>query len=76
MIESSPKIDEDEGIDYEALGRHYGTSDTAEAAVEERVAIREGHPGDRAGGIPQESPAMLGERYSSADDTSEEERLS
>jgi hypothetical protein len=23
--------------------------------------------GDRAGGIPQESPAMLGERYSSAD---------
>jgi hypothetical protein len=76
LIESSPKIDDDAGIDVDELGRHYGTADTSEAAVSERLEIREGHPGDRAGGIPQESPAMLGERYSSADDTSEEERLS
>jgi len=38
LIESSPKVDDDEGIDYEALGRHYGTSDTAEAALEERLS--------------------------------------
>ena len=74
MIESSPKVDD--GIDFEELGRHYGVADTTGAAVEERLAVREGHPDHRAGGIPQESPAMLGERYSSADDTSEEERLS
>lgn len=76
LIESSPKIDDDAGIDREALGRHYGTADTAEAAVADRVETREGQTGERAGGIPPESPAMLGERYSSADDTSEEERIS
>jgi hypothetical protein len=76
LIESSPKVGDDEGIDHEALGRHYGTSDTAEAAVEDRIETREGRDGERAGGIPPESPAMLGERYSSAGDTSEEERVS
>src|SRR5262245_38936476 len=65
-----------DGIDYEALGRHYGTADTAEAAVMDRVEMREGTDGERAGGIPPESPAMLGERYSSAGDTSEDEKLS
>jgi hypothetical protein len=75
LIESSPKVD-DEGIDYEAIGRHYGIADTAESAVADRIETREGRTGERAGGIPQESPAMLGERYSSAEDTSEEERLS
>jgi hypothetical protein len=45
-----------------------------EPAAEQRARIREGDTsGDRAGGIPQESPAMLGERYSSAD-VPEEER--
>jgi hypothetical protein len=45
-----------------------------EPAVEQRARIREGGTsGDRPGGIPQESPAMLGERYSSAD-VPEEER--
>jgi hypothetical protein len=45
-----------------------------ETAVEQRARIREGGTsGDRPGGIPQESPAMLGERYSSAD-VPEEER--
>jgi hypothetical protein len=45
-----------------------------EPAAEQRARIREGDAsGDRAGGIPQESPAMLGERYSSAD-VPEEER--
>ena len=76
LIESSPKVDDDDGIDYEALGRHYGTADTAEAAVMDRVEMREGTDGERAGGIPPESPAMLGERYSSAGDTSEDEKLS
>jgi hypothetical protein len=28
LIESSPKVDDD-GIDLEELGRHYGTTDTA-----------------------------------------------
>jgi hypothetical protein len=42
-----------------------------ETAVEQRARIREGREGDRAGGIPQESPAMLGERYK---DVPDEER--
>jgi hypothetical protein len=65
LIEDSPRVDD--SIDRDALARHYGAPDTAEDAVQERVQIREGGTGDRAGGIPQESPAMLGERYSSAD---------
>jgi hypothetical protein len=66
LIENSPRVEGD-SIDRDALARHYGAPDTAEDAVQERVQIREGGTGDRAGGIPQESPAMLGERYSSAD---------
>jgi hypothetical protein len=66
LVEGSPKV-EDDRLDTDALARHYGTPDTAERAVEERLAAREGIDGDRPGGIPEESPAMLGERYSSAD---------
>jgi hypothetical protein len=66
LVEDSPKVD-DGGLDREALARHYGTPDTAGTAVHERIEVREGAEGDRPGGIPQESPAMLGERYSSAD---------
>jgi hypothetical protein len=66
LIEESPRV-EDGGLDRDALDRHYGTPDTAGGAVQERLETREDVEGDRPGGIPQESPAMLGERYSSAD---------
>jgi hypothetical protein len=66
LIEESPKVDEN-GLDYDALARHYGASDTAGEAVQERLDVREPGDGDRPGGIPQDSPGLLGERYSSAD---------
>jgi hypothetical protein len=66
LIEESPKVGQD-GLDREALARHYGTPDTGEQAVRERLETREVEGGDRPGGIPQESPGMLGERYSGAD---------
>jgi hypothetical protein len=66
LIEDSPLVEEG-GLDNEALARHYGTPDTSEHAVQERLATREGVDGERPGGIPEEAPAMLGERYSSAD---------
>jgi hypothetical protein len=66
LIEGSPRVDDGE-FDRDALARHYGTPDTAGEAVHERIEAREGTEGDRPGGIPQESPAMLGERYSGAD---------
>jgi hypothetical protein len=66
LIGDSPRV-EDDGLDTEALARHYGMPDASEHAVQERLATREGVEGERPGGIPEESPAMLGERYSSAD---------
>ena len=66
LIEDSPRVDDGE-FDRDALNRHYGEPDTAGTAVHERLETREGVEGDRPGGIPQESPGMLGERYSSAD---------
>jgi hypothetical protein len=75
LIEDSPKV-EDGSLDRDALKRHYGLEESAEiqqereridTAVEERARMRTGEDDDRAGGIPTESPAMLGERYSSAD---------
>jgi hypothetical protein len=66
LIEDSPRVDDDD-FDREALNRHYGEPDTTGAAVHERLETRGDVEGDRPGGIPQESPGMLGERYSSAD---------
>ena len=66
LIADSPEV-EDDRLDTEALARHYGAPDTSEEAVMERLATRGEVEGDRPGGIPEESPAMLGERYSSAD---------
>jgi hypothetical protein len=75
LIEDSPKV-EDGSLDRDALKRHYGLEESAEiqqereridTAVEERARMRTGEHDDRAGGSPTESPAMLGERYSSAD---------
>jgi hypothetical protein len=66
LIEDSPKVDDD-GFDRQTLDRHYGEPDTAGDAVHERLETREDVEGDRPGGIPRESPAMLGERYSGAD---------
>ena len=65
LIEESPKVGDD-GLDREALAHHYGAPDTGEEAVRERLDTLEEHGGDRPGGIPQESPGMLGERYSDA----------
>lgn len=66
LIEDSPQV-EDDGLDTDALARHYGAPDTSVDAVKDRLETRGDLDGDRPGGIPQESPAMLGERYSSAD---------
>jgi hypothetical protein len=66
LIEDSPKVG-DGGLDRDALARHYGAPDTSEAAVQDRLDVREEGGGERPGGIPPESPALLGERYSSAD---------
>ena len=66
LVEDSPRVD-DSGFDREVLDRYYGEADTAGAAVHERLQSLEDVEGDRPGGIPQESPGLLGERYSSAD---------
>lgn len=65
LVEDSPKLDNGT-LDREALARHYGEPDTAGDAVHERLDTLEGVGGNRPGGM-QESPALLGERYSSAD---------
>lgn len=66
LVEDSPRVDDSE-FDREVLDRYYGEADTAGAAVHERLQSLEDVEGDRPGGIPQESPGLLGERYSSAD---------
>lgn len=65
LISESPKVDSE--LDHEAVARHYGiaeTSETAggETATEERAQIREG--GADMAGLPDESPALLGDRLS------------
>jgi hypothetical protein len=73
MISESPKVDKD--FDGHAVGLHYGIDDAggpsaAEGAggdaVEERAQIREGG-GDMVG-LPDESPALLGDRLSDVPD--------
>ncbi len=64
LIGESPKVDD--GFAREDVARHYGlgeTSETAggETATEERARIREGSETD---GMPDESPALLGDRLS------------
>jgi hypothetical protein len=71
LISESPKVDG--GFDANAVARHYGLDDAdapspAEAfggdtAVEERAQIREGSP-QATDGMPDESPALLGDRLS------------
>jgi hypothetical protein len=90
LIGDSPKVDD--GLDHEAVARHYGLADTFEApptegygdtvpgdpargaeydqqqagvdtATEERARIREGGA-DATDGMPDESPALLGDRLS------------
>ncbi len=74
MISESPKVDND--FDHHAVGLHYGMDDAdgpsaAEAtgggtAVEERAQIREG--GEDMAGLPDASPALLGDRLSDVPD--------
>ncbi|HEY7707178.1 MAG TPA: hypothetical protein VH968_08435 [Gaiellaceae bacterium] len=72
LIGESPTVDD--GIDEDALARHYGldTSEVAggETATEERARIREG-AAEATDGLPDESPALLGDRLS---DVPEERR--
>jgi hypothetical protein len=73
LIAESPKVDD--GIDHDAVARHYGLGDTSETAggetaTEERAQIREGQP-ESTDAMPDESPALLGDRLS---DVPEERR--
>jgi hypothetical protein len=69
LISESPKVDGD--FDSEAVARHYGLDDAdgpspaessgGDTAVEERAQIREGSA-ESTDGMPDESPALLGDR--------------
>jgi hypothetical protein len=70
LISESPKVDD--GIDGEAVARHYGLDDAdgptaaggfVNDAVEERAQMREGSA-ESTDGLPDESPALLGDRLS------------
>jgi hypothetical protein len=66
LISESPKVDD--GLDHEAVARHYGLADTSETAggetaTEERAQIR-GGSSESMDGLPDESPALLGDRLS------------
>ena len=70
LISESPKVDD--GFDRGSIERHYGlgeTSETAgiESATEERAQIREG-TAESTDGMPDESPALLGDRLSDVPD--------
>ncbi|HEX7255827.1 MAG TPA: hypothetical protein VF236_07860 [Gaiellaceae bacterium] len=71
LIGESPKVDD--GLDRDALARHYGVGDTSETAggadtaTEERARIREAPP-EWTDGMPDESPALLGDRLSDVRD--------
>ena len=71
MISESPKVDDE--FDRVAVERHYGFDDAdgpsaaetsgGESAVEQRAQIREGSS-ESTDGMPDESPALLGDRLS------------
>lgn len=66
LIGESPKVDD--GFDRGAIARHYGLGDTSETtggetATQERAEIREG-TAESTDGMPDESPALLGDRLS------------
>jgi hypothetical protein len=79
LISESPKVDDD--FDGGAVARHYGLDDAdgpsaaessgRDTAVEERAQIREGNVA-ATDGMPDESPALLGDRLS---DVREDEKL-
>jgi hypothetical protein len=79
LIGESPKVDDD--FDGDAVARHYGLDDAdgpsaaessgGDTAVEERAQIREGNAA-ATDGMPDESPALLGDRLS---DVREDEKL-
>jgi len=71
MISESPKVDDE--FDRAAVERHYGFDDAdgpsaaetsgGESAVEQRAQIR-GGSAESTDGMPDESPALLGDRLS------------
>jgi hypothetical protein len=70
LIDESPAVDD--AFDREAIDRHYGLDDTSElaggeTATEERARIRE-NSDEATAGLPDESPALLGDRLSDVRD--------
>lgn len=70
LIGESPPVDD--GFDGEAVARHYGLGDTSElaggeTATEQRARIREGSA-ESTDAMPDESPALLGDRLSDVRD--------
>ncbi|HET8651287.1 MAG TPA: hypothetical protein VFM13_01820 [Gaiellaceae bacterium] len=70
LIGESPVVDD--GFDNAAVEQHYGLGDTSgleggETATEERARIREGSA-EATDGMPDESPALLGDRLSDVRD--------
>jgi hypothetical protein len=72
LILSSPKVNG--SLDEEAIAAHYGIGSTAEretaaagleTSPEERARAQKGDP---ASGLPDESPALLGDRVSGIDE--------
>ena len=66
LIGESPTVDD--GVDHDMIARHYGLADTSETAggetaAQERAQIREG-TAESTDGMPDESPALLGDRLS------------
>jgi hypothetical protein len=81
IVSDSPKLDGD--FDEQAVAEHYGLTPStgpgtegyeeqgAETAEEERARIREG--GEQSG-LPESSPALLGDRVAGIDERDQEER--
>jgi hypothetical protein len=74
LISESPRVDGD--FDRDAVARHYGLDDAdgpspersgGDTAVEERAQIREGSA-ESTDGMPDESPALLGDRLADVRD--------
>ena len=80
MVSDSPKVED--RIDEREVAEHYGLSNSPgpasegqgeepRPAEEERARIREG---DEQSGLPESSPALLGDRLAGIDERDQEER--
>ena len=78
MVSDSPKVED--RIDEQEVAEHYGLSNSPGSegqgegprpAEEERARIREG---DEQSGLPESSPALLGDRLAGIDERDQEAR--